>query len=114
MVTGKRQCHTHFKKDKKNDLRNYQPFSLTSVLGEIMEKILLEGREVIHENQHGCTNGKYCLTNLVVFSDGVTESMDKERATDVIYLNFSKAFDKVPHKVLLSNLERYAFVLFSG
>ena len=60
--------------------------------------------KVIRRSQHGLTKGKSCSTNLVIFCDVITGSVDGQRTVDVTYLDFSKAFDTITHSGLIMKL----------
>jgi len=62
----------------------------------------------IRPSQHGFTNGRSCLTNLISFYDKVTRLVDEGQAADVVYLDFSKAFDTVPHNIFVENLAAHS------
>ncbi|KAK4816118.1 LOW QUALITY PROTEIN: hypothetical protein QYF61_011354 [Mycteria americana] len=102
-----------FKKGKKEDPGNYRLVSLTYIHGKLMEELILEticrhikDENIIRSSQHGFTEGKSCLTNLINFYDEVTGLM-MGKQLDIVYLDFSKAFDTVSHKILIDELLIY-------
>ena len=83
------------KKGWKEDLR--RPVSLTSLPGKIMKRLILsaitwdvQDNHMTRSSQHGFMKDGSCLTCLISFYDKVHMLVDKEKAVDVVYLNFSK------------------------
>ena len=106
-----------FKKGNKGDLNNYRPVSLTSVVCKVLEKIIknalssfIDKNNIIGPSQHGFMKGRSCLSNLLEFLEYITEEVDEGKDVDVVYLDFSKAFDKVSHRNLIIKLKEYKIV----
>ena len=77
---------------------------MESILKDSIDKYLNE-TNLLNSSQHGFTNGRSCLTNLLCFFESVVRYVDKKEAVDVVYLDFQKAFDRVPHQRLLLKIE---------
>ena len=66
---------------------------LEAIIARAIRKHLDE-HKLIRHSQHGFSRGKFCLTNLFSFYRKVFEIIDKEDEYDIVYLDFSKAFDR--------------------
>ena len=98
-----------FKKGAKADPGNYRPVSLTSVFGKVMESIIrdqlvahLAREKLIGESQPGFMTGRSCTTNLLEFFEVTSKVCDEGVPFDAIFLDFAKAFDKVPRERLMA------------
>ena len=103
-----------FKKGKKSEAQNYRPVSLTSIPCKIMESLIVDNiidhlalNHLKNTNQHGFTKGRSTVTNLICALNIWTEALSHNIPVDIIYLDFEKAFDKVPHQRLLNQLSSY-------
>ena len=104
-----------YRKGSRAHTSNYRPVSLTSQVCKVLESIIrtavvshLEKHNLIKDSQHGFRRGRSCLTNLLEFLDKVTRSVDAGNNMDILYLDFAKAFDKVPHYRLIKNSKHTA------
>ena len=102
-----------FKKGKRDEPSNYRPISLTSVVSKLMEKIIrqaivnhLESNSLLSDNQYGFLSGRSCTLQLLTCIELWTSNLDKGIPMDILYTDFQKAFDTVPHNLLFLKLKK--------
>ena len=103
-----------FKKGDRTKASNYRPVSLTSICCKTLEHIIhanimdhLDLHHILCEEQHGFRSKHSCESQLIQTVHDLSEALDNKQETDVIIMDFSKAFDKVAHRRLLSKLAHY-------
>lgn len=98
----------------KSQVENYRGIAKLSAIPKLFESIIcnqltFELQRIISPAQHGFLSGKSTITNLLEFTTKVFLSYGKSLQTDVIYTDFSKAFDTLNHRLLLMKLKSYGF-----
>ena len=103
-----------FKKGSRVLAENYRPVSLTSIVCKVMERLVrdmlmkyLDDNKLFTKEQHGFISKKSCATNLIETLDIVTKSLSNGLTVNMVYIDFLKAFDMVPHKRLLHKIKGY-------
>ena len=103
-----------YKKGARKSPGNYRPVSLTSIPCKVFESILrkrilqhVDSHNLLTKEQHGFMKGRSCLTNLLETFEDITRMLDEGDGVDMIYLDYSKAFDSVPHRRLIAKLQAY-------
>ena len=94
--------------------KNYRPISLTPIITKIFERIYadiltkhLDDHQILSPAQHGFRKKRSTTTNLLQFWDTVTDLADQSTPLSIIYTDLRKAFDSVPHDLLLQKLKAY-------
>ena len=97
-----------FKKGNRSETGNYKPISLTCIACKVLESTVkrvivehLEDKKLIRISQHGFMKGRSNLNNLLDFFEEVYDELDTNNQVDLVYLDFVKAVNKVPHKRLI-------------
>ena len=102
------------KKGVIGDMNNYRPISLTFVMSEILERILvshifdhLTRNYILHPAQHGFTKRRSTCNNLLESLNDWTLCLQTRQQVAIVYIDFSKAFDVISHRKLLARLHSY-------
>lgn len=98
-----------FKAGSRSSIKNYRPVSILSVFGKIFESLIYpilcwHLKQVLIPQQHGFIKARSTASNLACFVSDVVDCMDRGSSVDAVYTDFSKAFDKVDHQILINKL----------
>lgn len=103
-----------YKADDKADVKNYRPVTILSAIPKLFDSLIYDQmysafKNVLIEEQHGFRKGRSALTNLCLYThcQYMSSALDGGLQIDAIYTDFTKAFDKIDHNILLHKLRAH-------
>lgn len=106
-------CPIH-KSGNKNDVSNYRPISILCNFSKLFEVVIYNSifptiRNYISTHQHGFMTNRSTTSNLAYISQYISNAINDRGQIDVIYTDFSKAFDSIDHVLLIRKLQTFGF-----
>lgn len=105
-----------FKGGRRDKPENYRPISLTSLISKMVEHVIctsmwshINKHQLLVDSQHGFRSGYNTTTQLLHVIHKANEALDRKELYHLVSFDFSKAFDKVPHRKLILKLRYYCF-----
>lgn len=105
-----------FKSGKKDLIENYRSICIQSAIPKLLDCLIgkqlsWQCKGLLSQEQHGFSQNRSTVTNLVTYQSDILHNMEERKQTDSIYTDFSKAFDRVDHHILLQKLQQFGFNL---
>ncbi|XP_075156743.1 uncharacterized protein LOC142230014 [Haematobia irritans] len=103
-----------YKKGNRTEIENYRGIAKLSAIPKLFERLVTDRlvhslRSIFSVYQHGFMKGRSTSTNLLEFTSYIHDAFSRRNQVDVVYTDFSKAFDKVNHRLLLYKLSALGF-----
>jgi hypothetical protein len=103
-----------YKSGDTNEPHNYRPISILSVFSKVLERLIynqldnfLEKYNIMYNYQFGFRKKHSTEQAILELTDKLKSAIDNKQLTCGLFLDFSKAFDTVNHKILLEKLQKY-------
>lgn len=103
-----------YKSGDRSNIKNYRSVCIQSSIPKMFDSLVYDQlfwscRELIINQQHGFFRGRSTVTNLLLYNTQILNALESREQFDAIYTDFSKAFDKVNHNLLLHKLDNLGF-----
>ncbi|XP_050308080.1 uncharacterized protein LOC126744626 [Anthonomus grandis grandis] len=103
-----------FKSDDNDQIGTYRGVCIQSAIPKLLDSLIYDQiyfycKELLLNQQYRFSSGRSTITNLLIYQQDLLDALERGCQMDVIYTDFSKAFDRVDHRILQEKLRVFGF-----